>query len=196
MDADGGSALSLRAETGCWSIGQRIPQLSSDVWLAPTAIVIGSVVLHRGVSVWFNAVLRGDDECITIGEGTNIQDGAVIHADAGIPVTVGRWVTIGHQATIHGATIGDDCLIGIGAVVLNGATVGAGSLVAAGALVPEGFEAPPGSLILGSPAKIRRDLGPAEVQAVKDTARDYRDNAELYRRSFRPFIPSQQEDLP
>lgn len=181
--------------TNCWAIGQREPRLSSDVWLAPTAIVIGSVVLGPDVSVWFNAVLRGDDEQITIGEATNIQDGAVIHADAGVPVNVGRRVTIGHQAMVHGATIGDDCLIGIGAVVLNGATIGAGSLVAAGALVPEGFEAPAGSLILGAPAKVRRDLDPSELEAVQETAREYRDNADRYRRTFRPLSNPPQENV-
>lgn len=178
----------------CWAIDERVPELGADVWLAPTATVIGSVRLGDRVSVWFNAVLRGDDEQITVGEDTNIQDGAVIHADPGVPVRIGRRVTIGHQATVHGASVGDDCLIGIRAVVLNGATLGAGCLVAAGTLVPEGFDAPPGSLVLGAPARVRRDISPQERQSVEETSREYVDNARRYGRSLRPVAHPHEEN--
>ncbi len=127
-------------------------------WIAPNATVIGRVVLHRNASVWFNAVLRGDNEPIVIGENSNVQDGAVLHTDVGSPLTVGRDVTIGHLAMLHGCEVGDGSLIGIGAVVLNGAKIGRGCLVGAKALIGEGKEIPDGSMVLGAPGRVVRTL--------------------------------------
>ncbi|MEU9735323.1 gamma carbonic anhydrase family protein [Streptomyces sp. NPDC048002] len=139
-------------------IGGREPKVDQDVFVAPTASVIGDVTLLRGASVWYGAVLRGDVERISVGASSNVQDNCTLHADPGFPVTVGERVSIGHNAVVHGATVEDDCLIGMGATVLNGAVIGAGSLVAAQALVPQGMVVPPGSLVAGVPAKVRREL--------------------------------------
>src|SRR5262249_5297547 len=129
-----------------------------DCWIAPDADVIGKVILGAGVGIWFGATLRGDNEPITVGPETNIQEHCVFHRDMGFPLSVGRGCTIGHRAILHGCTVGDNCLIGMGAIVLNGAQIGNDSLVAAGALVPEGREIPPGSLVIGMPGKVARPL--------------------------------------
>ena len=134
------------------------PKIAASAWIADSAQVIGQVELAADVSIWFGAVLRGDTESMRIGRGSNVQDGSVLHADVGRPLTVGEHVTIGHQVMLHGCTIGDESLIGIGAVVLNGAKIGKGCLVGARALVTEGKEFPDGSMILGSPAKLVRML--------------------------------------
>ncbi|MER6675418.1 gamma carbonic anhydrase family protein [Streptomyces sp. NPDC000983] len=139
-------------------IGGREPKVDQDVFVAPTASVIGDVTLLQGASVWYGAVLRGDVERISVGASSNVQDNCTLHADPGFPVTVGERVSIGHNAVVHGATVEDDCLVGMGATVLNGAVIGAGSLVAAQALVPQGMVVPPGSLVAGVPAKVRREL--------------------------------------
>jgi carbonic anhydrase/acetyltransferase-like protein (isoleucine patch superfamily) len=127
-------------------------------YIHPSAVIIGNVTLGRDASVWPTAVLRGDSDAIVIGNETNVQDGAIIHVDPGVPVYVGDRVTIGHRAVIHGCTIEDDCLIGIGAILLNGAVIGTGSVVGAGALVPEGMNVPPGSLVLGVPGRVVREV--------------------------------------
>ncbi|MGB0508277.1 MAG: gamma carbonic anhydrase family protein, partial [Pikeienuella sp.] len=129
-----------------------------DYWVAPGAQVMGNVVLRKGASVWFNAVLRGDNELIEVGVDSNVQDGAVLHTDPGCPLVIGENCTIGHQAILHGCTIGDGALIGMGATILNGAVIGPGCLVGANALVTEGKEFPAASLIVGSPAKAVRQL--------------------------------------
>ena len=147
-------------------IGGKEPRLDAEVFVAPTASVIGDVTLHAGASVWYGAVLRGDVERITVGAQANVQDNVTLHADPGFPVSVGERVSIGHNAVVHGATVEDDCLIGMGATVLNGAVIGAGSLVAAQALVPQGMVVPPGSLVAGVPAKVRRELSEEERQGV------------------------------
>ncbi|MFJ9867006.1 gamma carbonic anhydrase family protein [Streptomyces sp. NPDC101165] len=147
-------------------IGGKEPRLDADVFVAPTASVVGDVTLHTGASVWYGAVLRGDVERITVGAQANVQDNVTLHADPGFPVSVGERVSIGHNAVVHGATVEDDCLIGMGATVLNGAVIGAGSLVAAQALVPQGMVVPPGSLVAGVPAKVRRTLSEEERQGV------------------------------
>jgi carbonic anhydrase/acetyltransferase-like protein (isoleucine patch superfamily) len=147
-------------------IGGKEPRVDGDAFVAPTASVIGDVTLHAGASVWYGAVLRGDVERISVGASSNVQDNCTLHADPGFPVTVGERVSIGHNAVVHGATVGDDCLIGMGATVLNGAVIGAGSLVAAQALVPQGMEVPPGSLVAGVPAKVRRELSPEEREGL------------------------------
>ncbi|RPE45614.1 carbonic anhydrase/acetyltransferase-like protein (isoleucine patch superfamily) [Streptomyces sp. Ag109_O5-1] len=162
-------------------IGGREPSIESDVFVAPTASVIGDVTLKAGASVWYGAVVRGDVEKITVGAQANVQDNATLHADPGFPVSVGERVSIGHNAVVHGATVGDDCLIGMGATVLNGAVIGAGSLVAAQALVPQGMEVPPGSLVAGVPAKVRRVLSEEERQGVTLNGTLYAELAKAHR---------------
>ena len=161
------------------------PQLAASAWVADSAQVMGNVVLGDDTSVWFGAVIRGDTESITIGAGSNIQDASVLHADIGQPLVVGERVTVGHQVMLHGCTIGDESLIGIGAVVLNGARIGKNCLVGAGALVTEGKEFPDGSMILGSPAKAVKQLSPEQIAGLQHIARHYVENAERYRRGFK-----------
>ncbi|MGW1214245.1 gamma carbonic anhydrase family protein [Streptomyces sp. NPDC002499] len=147
-------------------IGGREPRIDETAFVAPTASVIGDVTLGAGASVWYGAVLRGDVERISVGARANIQDNCTLHADPGFPVSVGERVSVGHNAVVHGATVEDDCLIGMGATVLNGAVIGAGSLVAAQALVPQGMQVPPGSLVAGVPAKVRRELTVEEREGL------------------------------
>jgi carbonic anhydrase/acetyltransferase-like protein (isoleucine patch superfamily) len=164
-----------------YRLGEHRPILSGDGhYIAPNAAVIGRVTLRAGASVWFSCVLRGDVEAIEIGEGSNIQDGTVIHADPGFPVHVGASVTVGHNAMLHGCQVGDGSLIGIGAVVLNGARIGRGCLVGAGALVTEGTEIPDGSLVLGSPAKVKKTLSPEQQLALAHNADHYVGNAKRF----------------
>ncbi|MGX1564496.1 gamma carbonic anhydrase family protein [Streptomyces sp. NPDC055506] len=162
-------------------IGGREPQVDPEAFVAPTASVIGGVTLGAGASVWYGAVLRGDVESISVGAGSNVQDNCTLHADPGFPVTVGERVSIGHNAVVHGATVEDDCLIGMGATVLNGAVIGAGSLVAAQALVPQGMIVPPGSLVAGVPAKVRRELSEEERQGVTLNGTMYAELAKAHR---------------
>ncbi|MBU6250376.1 MAG: gamma carbonic anhydrase family protein [Cyanobacteria bacterium REEB417] len=147
------------------------PQIHADAWVAETAVVIGNVQLAAGASLWPTAVARGDVCAIVIGEGSNVQDGAVLHGDPGFPVTIGADVTIGHRAVVHGATLQDGCLIGIGAIVLNGVTVGAGALVAAGAVVTR--DVPPGTVVMGAPAVVKRELSPDAIAEQRQHARRY-----------------------
>ncbi|MFI2642535.1 gamma carbonic anhydrase family protein [Streptomyces sp. NPDC018610] len=147
-------------------IGGREPRVDEQAFVAPTATVVGDVSLGAGAGVWYGAVLRGDVERIAVGASSNVQDNCTLHADPGFPVVVGERVSIGHNAVVHGATVEDDCLIGMGATVLNGAVIGAGSLVAAQALVPQGMRVPPGSLVAGVPAKVRRELTEEERQGI------------------------------
>jgi carbonic anhydrase/acetyltransferase-like protein (isoleucine patch superfamily) len=162
-------------------IGGREPKVEDDVFVAPTASVIGDVTLEAGASVWYGAVVRGDVEKIVVGAQANVQDNVTLHADPGFPVTVGERVSIGHNAVVHGATVGDDCLIGMGATVLNGAVIGAGSLVAAQALVPQGMVVPPGSLVAGVPAKVRRELSQEEREGVTLNGTLYAELAKAHR---------------
>jgi carbonic anhydrase/acetyltransferase-like protein (isoleucine patch superfamily) len=159
------------------------PELPADgdVWIAPGARVIGRVVLCRGASVWFNAVLRGDNEPMVVGEDSNIQDGTVCHSDAGFPLTVGIGCTIGHMAILHGCTIGDGSLVGMGATVLNGALIGRQSVIGAGALVTEGKVIPEGVLAVGRPARPVRDLTPEEIEGLARSAAGYRANMRRFR---------------
>ena len=149
------------------------PAVADDAWVAPGATVVGAVTVGPGSSVWYGAVLRGDGDRISVGARTNIQDGCVLHADPGIPLTVGDGVSVGHRAVLHGCTVGEDALIGMGAVVLNGARIGPRCLVAAGALVLEGVEIPAQSLVAGSPAKVRRPLTDDEVERLRENTRTY-----------------------
>jgi carbonic anhydrase/acetyltransferase-like protein (isoleucine patch superfamily) len=162
-------------------IGGRDPKVDQGAFVAPTSAVIGDVTLHAGASVWYGAVLRGDVERITVGASSNVQDNCTVHADPGFPVTVGERVSIGHNAVVHGATVEDDCLIGMGATVLNGAMIGAGSLVAAQALVPQGMRVPPGSLVAGVPAKVRRELTAEEREGITLNGTMYADLARAHR---------------
>jgi carbonic anhydrase/acetyltransferase-like protein (isoleucine patch superfamily) len=164
-----------------YQLDQVAPRIAASAWVADSAQVIGNVVLHENSSVWFGVVLRGDSEALTIGRGSNIQDGSVVHADPGFPATLGEDVTIGHQVMLHGCTIGDGSLIGIQAVVLNGAKIGRGCLVGAGALVTEGKEFPDGSLIIGSPARVARPLRPEEIDGLRKTAAHYVANAQRFK---------------
>lgn len=161
------------------------PKVHDSAWVAENAQVIGDVRLDAGSSVWFGATLRGDTETITVGEGSNVQDGSVLHADVGYPLTLGQNVTVGHQVMLHGCTIGDESLIGIGAVVLNGARIGQHCLVGAGSLVTEGKVFPDGSMIMGSPARVVRQLTPEQIEGLRRSAQHYRDNAERYRRGLK-----------
>ena len=156
-----------------------------EYWVAPNATLIGRVRLSRDVGIWWNAVLRADNELIAVGEGTNIQDGAVCHADPGKPLTIGRGCTVGHMAMLHGCTIGDGSLIGIGAIILNEAKIGEGCLVGAGALITEGKEFAPGSLIIGAPARVARTLKPEEQAMLPRAAQGYVRNWRRYAASLR-----------
>ena len=157
------------------------PKIAESAWVADSAQVMGNVVLAEDASIWFGVVIRGDTETIRIGRGSNIQDLSVLHADHGMPLTVGDDVTVGHQVMLHGCTVGDGSLIGIGAVVLNGAKIGKGCLVGAGSLVTEGKEFPDGSMILGSPAKVVRQLTPEQLEGLRQSAKHYVDNARRFR---------------
>jgi len=153
--------------------GERVPSVHESVFVAPNASVVGSVVLSENVSVWFGATIRGDNDVITLGKNSNVQEGAVLHTDPGLKLTVGENVTIGHQAMLHGCTVGDGSLIGIQAVVLNGAVIGKGCLVGAGAVVTEKKVFPDRSLILGSPARVARQLTDEDVEKLMKAAQGY-----------------------
>ncbi len=157
------------------------PSIHASAWVADNAQVLGNVSLAEDSSVWFGVVIRGDNETITVGRGSNIQDNSVLHTDRGLPLLVGENVTVGHQVMLHGCTVGDNSLIGIGAVVLNGAKIGKNCLVGAGSLVTEGKEFPDGSMILGSPAKAVRQLTPEQIEGLKMSAKHYVDNARRYK---------------
>ena len=156
------------------------PRLADTAWVADSAQVIGNVDLAEGVSVWFGAVLRGDNEPMRIGRNSNVQDGSVLHSDLGSPLTLGENVTVGHQVMLHGCTVGDGSLVGIKAVVLNGAKIGKNCLVGAGALVTEGKEFADGSMILGSPAKVVRQLTSEQIEGLRRAAAHYVSNARRY----------------
>ena len=157
------------------------PVVHPSAWVADNAHVIGSVKLAEDTSVWFGVVIRGDTSTIQVGKGSNIQDNSVLHADEGMPLAIGEGVTVGHQVMLHGCTVGDNSLIGIGAIVLNGAKIGSNCLVGAGSLVTEGKEFPDGSMIIGSPAKAVRMLSPEQIEGLKMSARHYIDNARRYK---------------
>jgi carbonic anhydrase/acetyltransferase-like protein (isoleucine patch superfamily) len=153
------------------------PQIDPTAWVAPTAVLIGNVIVEAGANIWFGAVLRGDNEVITVGAGSNVQENAVLHTDMGFPLTIGANCTIGHKAMLHGCTIEAGSLIGMGATLLNGAKIGAASLVGACALVTEGKEIAPGSLVMGAPAKVVRELDAAAQARLLKSAEGYRANA-------------------
>ena len=168
-----------------YEVDGKTPQVDSTAWIADSAQVMGHVTLGPDASVWFGCVLRGDTESMTIGEGSSIQDLTVMHADHGLPLTIGKHVTVGHKVMLHGCTIGDESLIGIGAIVLNGAKIGKNCLVGAGSLVTEGKEFPDGSMIMGTPAKVVRQLTPEQIEGLRLSAQHYIDNARMFRATLK-----------
>ncbi len=170
-----------------YALNEKAPKLplQGRYWVAPDAHVIGEVELGLDVGIWFGAVLRGDNEPIVIGEGTNIQEHAMLHTDRTYPMNIGRSCTVGHRAILHGCTIGPNCLIGMGAIILNGAKIGANSLVGAGALVTERKEFPDNSLIIGSPAKAARELDEAAIAGITASAAGYVNNWKRFAQGLR-----------
>jgi carbonic anhydrase/acetyltransferase-like protein (isoleucine patch superfamily) len=168
-----------------YSLGDLHPKIDEPCYIAPDAAVIGDVHLHADTSIWFGAVLRGDVERITVGRGSNIQDGSVLHCDPGAPLILDEFVTVGHKVMLHGCHIGRNSLIGIGSTILNHATIGANSIVGANALVTENKTYPDGVLILGAPAKVIRQLTPEEIASLPTYATRYIDRAERYRQELR-----------
>ena len=164
-----------------YQLDDLVPEVDPSAFVADSAQVIGDVNLGADSSVWFGTVIRGDSDRIRVGAGSNIQDASVLHADRGFPLTIGERVTVGHQVMLHGCTIGDESLIGIGAVVLNGAKIGKNCLVGAGSLVTEGKEFPDGSMIMGTPAKVVRALSPEQIEGLRQSARHYVENAQRFK---------------
>lgn len=164
---------------------KRVQVKDSSVYVAPNATVIGNVVLEAQSSVWFNVVIRGDSDPIIIGEKSNVQDAAVLHTDPGYTLELGKGVTVGHKAMLHGCTVGDYSLIGINAVVLNGAKIGKNCLIGANALIPEGMVIPDGSLVVGSPAKVKRELSGVQIKMLELSAEHYVKNAERFSKHLR-----------
>ncbi|WP_288943249.1 gamma carbonic anhydrase family protein [uncultured Roseovarius sp.] len=173
-----------------YSLDDHAPQIADDTWIAPDANLIGRIVLERAASVWFGSTLRGDNEEIVIGPGSNVQENCVMHTDIGFPLTVGAGCTIGHKAMLHGCTIGDNTLIGMGATVLNGAVIGRNCLIGAGALVTEGKEIPDGSLVMGAPARVVRSLDDAAIDGLRASALHYQQNMRRYRDGLIPVSGS------
>lgn len=164
---------------------RRVERRGQEHFIAHNATLIGSVILEDRASVWFNVVIRADNDVIVVGEGSNIQDGSVLHTDPGIRLLVGQGVTVGHMAMLHGCTIGDNSLIGIKSVILNGAKIGKNCLIGANALIPEGKAIPDDSLVLGSPGRVVRELGAAEIEGLRRSAEHYVDNMRRYLSALR-----------
>lgn len=167
-----------------YSLEKLVPTIEPSAYVAPSAQVIGNVDLREGSSIWFNAVLRGDNELITIGEDTNVQDGSIIHTDPGFPLTLGKGVTIGHKVMLHGCEIGDFSLVGINAVVLNGAKIGKYCIIGANALVTENMEIPDFSMVIGSPGKVVKTLDPKISGKLEASAAHYKNNAARFQREL------------
>ena len=163
-----------------YSIKNQVPDIQSDAYIAPGALVIGKVFLHKGSSLWFNSVLRGDNELITLGKDTNIQDLSMGHTDLGFPLTLGNRVTIGHKCILHGCIIDDDCLIGMGSIIMNGCHIGRGSIIGAGSVLLEGQMIPPFSLVVGSPGKVKKTYNESILIEIRKSATVYADRASKY----------------
>ena len=161
---------------------QKKPQINSNSWVAPNAIIIGNVVLEEETSIWWNAVLRGDNEQIFIGKGSNIQDGSVAHTDPGYGLTIGENVTVGHMAMIHGCTIGDGSLVGIGSIILNGAKIGKGCLIGANSFISENKIIPDNSLVVGSPGRVLRKITDEEIKSIIENGQHYVKNSKKYKK--------------
>jgi carbonic anhydrase/acetyltransferase-like protein (isoleucine patch superfamily) len=168
-----------------YSLGERRIICRGDYWIAPNAVVIGTVVLENNASVWFGCVVRGDNDVITLGENSQLQDGCVVHTDPGLPVKLGKDVSVGHMAMLHGCTIGDGSLIGIKSVILNGAKIGRNCLIGANTLIAEGKEIPDGSLVVGSPGKIVRQLSAEQIRHINSFADHYVQRFKLYQRDLK-----------
>ena len=169
-----------------FALGERKIDCKGDYYIAENATVIGSVVLHENASIWFNCVVRADNDVITLGENSQLQDGCILHVDPGHPITIGRDVSVGHMAMLHGCTIGDGSLIGIKSVVLNGARIGKNCLIGANSLIAEGKEIPDGSLVVGSPGRVVRPLTPEEITRINGVADHYVQRFRQYRRELTP----------
>ncbi|WP_369058990.1 gamma carbonic anhydrase family protein [Caulobacter sp. 73W] len=169
-----------------YKLGAAAPTLPADgeYWIAPNASVMGNVVLKKNASIWFGVTVRGDNDPITIGENSNVQDGSVLHTDLGVPLTIGSNCTIGHMVMLHGCTIGDNSLVGIGAIVLNGARIGRNCLIGAGALIAEGKEIPDNSLVMGAPGKVIREVSEHQAQILTGSALHYVENWKRYVRDM------------
>jgi carbonic anhydrase/acetyltransferase-like protein (isoleucine patch superfamily) len=170
-----------------YALGELVPDVHPQTWIAANASVIGQVRLGKNVSIWWNCTLRGDTDLLVVNENTNIQDGSVLHTDPGLQLTVGCGVTIGHRAIIHGCTIGDGCLIGMGATLLNRSVIGKQCLIGANSLIPEGKAIPDRSLVVGAPGRIVRQLTDEEVERIARSARSYVENWQHYQRELRPL---------
>ncbi len=168
-----------------YSLGERRVVTHGEYWIAPGSHVIGSVILGHDVSIWFNSIVRGDNDLITIGDGSQVQDGCILHADPGFPITLGKGVSIGHKSMIHGCTIGDGTLIGINSVVLNGAVIGKNCVIGANSLITERKVIPDGVMVMGSPGKVVRELRPDEIAFFNSTADNYAARAKEYRRELK-----------
>ena len=164
--------------------GHRV-QAEGDYWVADNAVVLGRVLLKHNASVWFGAVLRGDNDLITVGEHSNVQDLSVLHTDLGCPLTIGSYCTIGHKVMLHGCTIGDNTLVGINSVILNNAVIGPNCLIGANSLIPEGKVIPEGSLVMGSPGKVVRQLTPEQIAGLRQSAEGYVANSQRFRASLK-----------
>ena len=168
-----------------YALGDKTPQIDADAWVAPGCHVIGDVTMAAGASVWFGAALRGDNEVIAVGAGSNIQENCVLHTDMGFPLTIGAGCTIGHKAMLHGCSIGENSLIGMGATVLNGAVIGKNCLIGAGALITEGKVIPDGTLVMGVPGKVVRELDAVTISGLQASANHYCENAARFRRDLK-----------
>lgn len=177
--------MSQNLTMAIYELADRKPKIDTSAFVADSASIIGAVVLGAGSSVWYGAVLRGDNEPITVGAHSNVQEGAVLHTDPGYPCTIAENVTVGHQATLHGCTVGEGSLIGIQAVILNGATIGKECLIAAGTLVTEGKQIPDRSLVMGSPGKIVRQLTDKDILEMRRNAATYVHKAEVFNQSLK-----------
>lgn len=164
-----------------YTLGNETPDLADDAWVADSASVIGNVIMHEASSVWFGAVVRGDNEPIIIGKRSNVQDGSVLHSDPGSPLHIGEGVTLGHQVMVHGCTIGDNTLIGIGATILNGAKIGKNCIIGAHALITEGKVIPDGSMVMGAPGKVVKELTPPQIAMLQGSAEVYVQNAKRFK---------------
>ena len=169
-----------------YQLDDKTPQVADSAWVADSAQVMGDVQLDENVSIWFNCTLRGDNDPITIGENSNVQDGSVLHTDTGYPLTIGANVTVGHKVMLHGCTIGDGSLIGIGSIVLNGAKIGKNCLIGANCLITEGKEIPDNSLVMGAPGKVVREISEDQAKALAGGAMHYVENWKRYRAGLRP----------
>ncbi len=172
-----------------YALGDKIPVVDDDAWVAPSCHIMGAVTLFADASIWFGSTLRGDNEMITVGTGSNVQENCVLHTDMGFPLTIAAGCTIGHKAMLHGCRIGENSLIGMGATVLNGAVIGKNCLIGAGALITEGKVIPDGSLVMGAPGKIIRELDDTAIAGLRASALHYSENARRFRAELREVTP-------